>query len=359
MRAAALANALIIVILVGGGVLAAVYPGLHYRVAQEDGLLEWLTFWGFLAAAFRYFANALDDRRRRGGLPWFAVGLGLFCGLVALEEISWGQRLFGYRPPAYFLEENFQQEFNLHNVMATSWRKIVMLLILAGYGVGSALLGTSPTVKSVFSRWRIVAAPAVLVPSFLAMTLLYAWYPWEYAGEWIEAAMALGFLSAALIGNAPDVGNAAEAPVVNALLTTAACAALTVFGQHFLKPADETLRATALAEIEALAVDFAGPKLHTRCGIHKRLYTFMRDYGQTYLLYGEFADRVRGMAEYDRANYLLDPWNSPYWVRHRCSGDRVAVFVYSFGPNRRRDSSEWELRGDDIGKPLQTGSISH
>ena len=28
------------------------------------------------------------------------------CFVVAMEEISWGQRLFGYRAPAYFLGHN-------------------------------------------------------------------------------------------------------------------------------------------------------------------------------------------------------------------------------------------------------------
>jgi hypothetical protein len=28
------------------------------------------------------------------------------------------------------------------------------------------------------------------------------------------------------------------------------------------------------------------------------------------------------------------------------------VFIYSFGPNRQRDSSEWEILGDDIGMRL-------
>ena len=53
-----------------------------------------------------------------------------------------------------------------------------------------------------------------------------------------------------------------------------------------------------------------------------------------------------------RANYVLDQWNSPYWVRHKCGSGRVTVFIYSFGPNRQRDSSEWEILGDDIGMRL-------
>ena len=61
----------------------------------------------------------------------------------------------------------------------------------------------------------------------------------------------------------------------------------------------------------------------------------------------EFAKLVE---EALRRQYFLDPWNLPYWIRHRCSeGRTTAVFVYSFGPNRRRDSDPGEIRGDDIG----------
>jgi hypothetical protein len=52
-----------------------------------------------------------------------------------------------------------------------------------------------------------------------------------------------------------------------------------------------------------------------------------------------------------RAEYFLDPWNSPYWIRAQCSKDRsrVSVYVYSFGPNRRRDSDLWQIVDDDVG----------
>ncbi len=53
---------------------------------------------------------------------------------------------------------------------------------------------------------------------------------------------------------------------------------------------------------------------------------------------------------YARADFFLDPWNSPYWIQHDCSrrSDGELVMVYSFGPNRRRESTEWEVGGDDI-----------
>ena len=50
-----------------------------------------------------------------------------------------------------------------------------------------------------------------------------------------------------------------------------------------------------------------------------------------------------------RAEFLIDPRSTACWVRFECSGSERSLFVYSFGPNRLRDSGAWELRGDDVG----------
>ena len=228
-----------------------------------------------------------------------------------------------------------------------------MLLILAGYGVGLAAASLIPAVSASLRRWYIVASPPALIPSFAAMAIVYAWYPWDYTGEWVEVAMGLAFLSAAfLLARIPEAGGYTRR-VGAATLASVVFAAATGWIQAAARPSDSVALTNAAAEIDALVEDFAGPKLHTRCGIHKRLYTFVRDYGQTHLLFGEFAERLRAAGEYDRANYLLDPWNSPYWLRHTCSGDRESVFVYSFGPDRQRDSDEWQVIEDDVGKALK------
>ena len=110
----------------------------------------------------------------------------------------------------------------------------------------------------------------------------------------------------------------------------------------------ENLKAAEI-EIAALQRDFSSGRVRTRCGIHKRVYTFKERYGQKYLLQGEFAGLVARGLPAERADFLLDPWNSPYWIRHRCEQRRRRVFVYSFGPNRRRDSTRWEILDDDVG----------
>lgn len=59
--------------------------------------------------------------RARTSLTRAALGLGIVYGLVYIwaggEEISWGQRLLGFESPEFFLENNDQQEFTLHNLV--------------------------------------------------------------------------------------------------------------------------------------------------------------------------------------------------------------------------------------------------
>ena len=51
--------------------------------------------------------------------------------------------------------------------------------------------------------------------------------------------------------------------------------------------------------------------------------------------------------------YFLDPWNAPYWVRDHCGEDRRRAWLYSTGPNRRRDSTRTEILGDDLAVRLR------
>ncbi len=144
------------------------------------------------------FVRAAILQRERHQLPWFFAGLAAFCVLVAMEEISWGQRVFGYTPPLYFLENNYQQELNLHNVMSTSLRKQTLGAILVVYGVLLPLLERIPAAKQLLTKLRISAPPAGLAPIFVALLGLLIVYPLSYTGELIEACMATAFLFAAI-----------------------------------------------------------------------------------------------------------------------------------------------------------------
>jgi hypothetical protein len=360
--AALVANLLVLGVITALGWLEARDADSYYRMMQEDEALEWATFWAFAAAGAACWLAARRQQRAQGGVPWFLAGVGLFCFVVALEEISWGQRLLGYRPPVYFLERNFQQELNVHNVVDTALRKLALDAVLLGYGVVLPFLAGIPRLGARLGRLGVVAPPRELAPVFLAAFGLYHFYPWEFSGEIVECVLGIGFLFAALAAAAAFAGPAPSRRSVRAAALAGAAAAVAVLGfaqaalsrqQRSASP--ENVEA-ARVEVEALRRDFVtAATLHrdggSTCGTHQRLYGYLHDRDADWLTSGSFVRLVeRGLPE-ERADFLLDPWNSPYWIRDRCddaTGRRVA-FVYSLGPNRRRDSSPWEIRGDDVG----------
>ncbi len=354
------ANSLVLAIVGFAAILNSHFPDLYYFSIQEDEYLEWATFWGFLLAVAVNLNAAHHYHNATKRFPWFLLGLALFCFLVAMEEVSWGQRVFGYRPPAYFLEQNFQQELNLHNVVDRDYRKLVLKLIIVGYGVVLPLVTLFPFVGRALESIGITAPPIGLVPAFAATSILYISYPWSHSGEWVESMMAFGFLFVALEYRRRFSETRQVGPGWSKRIGTQAVIGgfmVVIFGlangalSRAQREGDSATLQTARVEIEALRRDFQSGEVKSRCNRHKRLYAFVQKYDQEYLYRGEFAGLQAQGLPAARAEFLIDPWNSPYWIRDRCVGDskRRIQFVYSFGPNRRRDSSRSEILGDDVG----------
>jgi hypothetical protein len=79
-------------------------------LAQEDGLVENLSVLNWLLAAVIMFILFAKQRN-----VWFLL-LGILFTVCLGEEISWGQRIFGFSTPELIRANNFQGEFNLHNL---------------------------------------------------------------------------------------------------------------------------------------------------------------------------------------------------------------------------------------------------
>jgi hypothetical protein len=211
-----------------------------------------------------------------------------------------------------------------------------------------------------------------LAPAFAATLGLYVAYPWEFTGEIVELMLGYCFLFSALAVRPQTAASVARAPrsLLTSLIGSTAVVVLLSFataaGVRLISSDDTTLTATASVEVAALREDFLRPARPERgiyitpCGLHKRVYSYVEKYRAKYLTRGSFAGlEAQGMST-DRARYFLDPWNGPYWIRDSCdddSGKRV-IFVYSFGPNRLRDSSPWQLSGDDVGAYLLEAEVS-
>ena len=85
--------------------------------AVEDGPVEYGTalFLLFSSFALMWQAAGAASARRVGGVLLLAFYALLFI-FGAGEEISWGQRIFGWETTGYFAEHNVQGETTLHNL---------------------------------------------------------------------------------------------------------------------------------------------------------------------------------------------------------------------------------------------------
>jgi hypothetical protein len=332
-------------------------PATYARSVQEDGALEWGTFWSFLLAGGAGLVAAHRARSVSSRRAIFLACVAGFCLFVAFEEISWGQRLLGYRSPLYFLEHNAQQELNLHNIVEGDLRQALFLAIVIGFGVLLPLINAWDSLRRPLRRLGIVAPDWRLAPAFAATATLYAIYPWSHSGEWAELMLgsAMGFTALLESGGqrAPDPLSAIGRPLLRVGLYVAVVALLgfgSARGVARSGAGDGELLAAARLELEALREDVGHARTRTRCGLHKRLHSFVEAYGQEHLRSGAFARLQAAGLPFERARFFLDPWESPYWLRHSCSSDRTrrSIFVYSMGPNRKRDSTAWAIAGDDL-----------
>ena len=91
-------------------------PPFYRWITREDSLAEWATCVAYLGAALLVLPVARHFRAT--GHTWLAalyllLAVGFFA--VAMEEISWGQRLFAIKTPAAFAA-NLQGELTVHNM---------------------------------------------------------------------------------------------------------------------------------------------------------------------------------------------------------------------------------------------------
>jgi hypothetical protein len=82
----------------------------YRKLVQEDGIVEWLTFVFLLMASVFFLLGFLKYR------SIFFLLFSILFVFGAMEEISWGQRVFRFNTPEIIYKENVQKEFNLHNL---------------------------------------------------------------------------------------------------------------------------------------------------------------------------------------------------------------------------------------------------
>ncbi len=157
--------ALIVATLAASTIIAWRAPDyFQFSFAAEDRLVENGTALFLLVASLVLLSNAV---RLAGRGAWRAALLtgayALLFFLAAGEEISWGQRIFGWEPGEFFAENNYQGETNLHNLMVGEVR---LARVLFGSVLTTVLLLYLVVLPLLYPRvaWLRRVADALAVP---------------------------------------------------------------------------------------------------------------------------------------------------------------------------------------------------
>jgi hypothetical protein len=124
--------------------LALVDVDAYSRFIAEDGLVEYGSSILWFSAAIASLASLVVLRRRAPRLSrvnqCVYLLVILFFIVAGGEEISWGQRLIGYEPPADLLAVNKQREANLHNIGSISVYANTFFLVTVGVFILAPIL---------------------------------------------------------------------------------------------------------------------------------------------------------------------------------------------------------------------------
>lgn len=89
----------------------------YWKLIEEDGWIENAQAGFFLLSALIGFYSLKRLKFETNLLIYLLLfGLNSLLLFCFFEEISWGQRIFGFETNEYFQKHNFQNETNLHNL---------------------------------------------------------------------------------------------------------------------------------------------------------------------------------------------------------------------------------------------------
>lgn len=113
---------------------------LLYTLTREDGIVEWLSVLALAGLAVTVGRRMLRPPASMPALHRLAAWSLVVLALASVgEELSWGQRLFGFETGEKMSEVNLQRETNLHNLIPGELFNGIIVFTL---GIGFVLIPT-------------------------------------------------------------------------------------------------------------------------------------------------------------------------------------------------------------------------
>ena len=183
-------NLLIAGSILGSAMLLYFYdPGLYLFCSLEDGVFEYGSFvaWATASGLFLWMGVRAPGKQKVACFVIAVVAI-----VLAMEEISWGQRLFGWESGEYFRAKNRQSETNLHNLFNINqiYKPAALFIILACV-IPWTGVRLSTGVRRLFASWALPVITPKLWPIFLLVAILLSRNPVPRALEFGELVLAI------------------------------------------------------------------------------------------------------------------------------------------------------------------------
>lgn len=110
--------------------MAVIHPYLWTVLLSEDGLIEGVQVGFFLLSGVVMAVMAFVSCNIWRRLLFYFLSLTMV--VIVGEEISWGQRIFGFETPDWLKTKNLQKETNFHNLFEDGLQSVKWILSYAG-----------------------------------------------------------------------------------------------------------------------------------------------------------------------------------------------------------------------------------
>lgn len=159
-------------IIAASGIVAALAGKQTYKLyTEEDGIAEYLQA-GLYAACWCMALLIVRHHVKAKNYLIASLYVLLACGLFFMvgEELSWGQRIFGWETPATLQQVNKQDETNLHNIRGVGATFKWVQGLVGAYGAFLPLVFLNPNLLSQHRKLIDAVVPhSTLIAFFLPM----------------------------------------------------------------------------------------------------------------------------------------------------------------------------------------------
>ena len=88
------------------------HPVIYVSLIAEDNWGEFSTFAALMISSYLFAAQFFFSDIKKQNFWYLLLAVGTF--LIAMEEISWGQRILSISTPEFLRQVNFQGEIGFH-----------------------------------------------------------------------------------------------------------------------------------------------------------------------------------------------------------------------------------------------------